>query len=208
MKERFGLYLIANDPAAGYEAVAKAAVECSIRYLQLRMKNASRAVYIDTAMLLREITRGSRTHFIVNDDLDVAIAVDADGVHLGQTDLSITEARLRWNRPGKIYGLSTHSMEQARKAADLRPDYIGIGPVYPTQTKHNASRPLGPDEAGKIASQTPMTAVAIGGIDTQNLPALLKAGMDNYCVAGAVNAHPDPCAAIRDLQKIWETQRF
>jgi thiamine-phosphate pyrophosphorylase len=91
------------------------------------MKDTSREDYVHTAVLLREITHGTRTQFIVNDQLDVAIEVDADGVHLGQTDLSVTEARKRWNTPGKIFGLSTHSMEQACKAAELRPDYIGIG---------------------------------------------------------------------------------
>ena len=208
MKERFGLYLIATHPAAGYEAVAKAAVECSIRYLQLRMKDTPLEAHLHTAQRLREITRGSRTNLIVNDNLDVAMEVDADGVHLGQTDLPLAEARQRWNIPGKIYGLSTHSMEQAERATALQPDYIGIGPVYPTTTKLNAACPLGPQEAGRIARKTPMTSVAIGGIDVHNLPALLKAGVQNFCVANAVNSRPDPCTAIRDLQKIWETHRF
>jgi thiamine-phosphate pyrophosphorylase len=208
MKERFGLYLIVTDPTAGYEAVAKAAVECSIRYLQLRMKDTSREVYVRTAALLREITRESRTRLIVNDELDVAIEADADGVHLGQADLSVAEARQRWNTPGKIFGLSTHSMEQAGKAAEFQPDYIGIGPVYPTKTKRNAARPLGPEETGRIASQTPITSVAIGGIDVHNLPLLLNAGIDNYCVANAVNSRPDPFVAIQELQKIWATPVF
>ena len=208
MKERFGLYLIVTAPTSGYEAVAKAAVECSVRYLQLRMKDTSREMYVHTASLLREVTRGSRTSLIVNDDLDAAIAVDADGVHLGQTDMSVGEARRRWNTPGKIFGLSTHSMEQAEQAVDHRPGYIGIGPVYPTQTKRNAAHPLGPEETGRIAGQTPITAVAIGGIDTRNLPILLNAGIVNYCVANAVNSRPDPFVAIQELQKIWETYVF
>lgn len=205
MKEQFGLYLIATDPTTGYEAVAKAAAACSVRYLQLRMKDVSHEVYVHTAALLREITRGTRTRLIVNDNLDVAIAANADGIHLGQTDLSLTEARRRWNTPGKTFGLSTHSMEQARKAAELQPDYIGIGPVYPTRTKRSAARPLGPKEAGRIARQSPVTSVAIGGIDSNNLPMLLKEGIVNYCVAGAVNSHPDPFVAIQDLQKTWES---
>jgi thiamine-phosphate pyrophosphorylase len=172
------------------------------------MKDTSREDYVHTAVLLREITHGTRTQFIVNDQLDVAIEVDADGVHLGQTDLSVTEARKRWNTPGKIFGLSTHSMEQACKAAELRPDYIGIGPVYPTNTKRDAARPLGPIEAGRIASQAPITSVAIGGIDAHNLPVLLKNGIVNYCVAHAVNARPDPLVAIQELQMIWKTHLF
>ena len=197
-----------TDPASGYEAAAKAAVECSVRYLQLRMKDTSRAMCVHTASMLREITRGSRTSLIVNDDLDVAIAVDADGIHLGQTDMSVAEARQRWNRPGKIFGLSTHSMEQAGKAAELQPDYIGIGPVYPTKTKRNAANPLGAEEAGRIAGKSPITSVPIGGINALNLPLLLSAGVANYCVAGAVNSRPDPFVAIQELQKIWETYVF
>ena len=205
MKEQFGLYLIATDPVAGYEAVAKAAVDCSVRYLQLRMKDTPREVYVQTAARLREITRGTLTRFIVNDDLDVAMEVDADGIHLGQTDLSVTEARRRWNMPGKIFGLSPHSMKQAVKAADLEPDYIGIGPVYPTKTKSDADPALGPGEAAKIVRKTSITAVAIGGIDSQTLPLLLKEGIVNYCVAGAVNTRPDPLVTIQDLQETWES---
>jgi thiamine-phosphate pyrophosphorylase len=169
------------------------------------MKDASRGNYTKTAALLREITRGTCTRLIVNDNLEVAMEVDADGVHLGQTDLPVTEARRRWNTPGKIFGLSTHSMEQAVTAAELQPDYIGIGPVYPTKTKRSAACPLGPEEAGRIAGQTPVTAVAIGGIDSHNLPLLLKEGVVNYCVAGAVNSRPDPLGAIRELQATWES---
>jgi thiamine-phosphate pyrophosphorylase len=144
----------------------------------------------------------------VNDDLDVAIEVDADGVHLGQSDMSVAEARQRWNTPGKIFGLSTHSMEQAGKAMKLEPDYIGIGPVYPTKTKRNAANPIGPEEAGRIAGQTPITSVAIGGINAHNLPVLLSAGAVNYCVAGAVNSRSDPLIAIQQLQKIWKAHVF
>jgi thiamine-phosphate pyrophosphorylase len=129
-------------------------------------------------------------------------------VHLGQTDLSVTEARRHWNTPGKIFGLSTHSIEQAAKAAEIQPDYIGIGPVYPTNTKLDTARLLGPEEAGRIACQTPITSVAIGGIDAHNLPLLLKEGIVNYCVASAVNSRPDPLAAIQELQKIWEHHVF
>jgi len=208
MKERFGLYLIATDPKAGYEAVARAAVACNVRYLQLRMKDEPRDRILETAHLYRNLTRGTATRFIVNDDLEIAMAVGADGVHLGQSDMSVTRARQSWNTPGKFFGLSTHSMEQAEKAAGLEPDYIGIGPVFPTQTKQNAAPCLGAEEAGKIAERTAITAVAIGGIDAHNLPVVLRAGIENYCVVGAVNNHPDPIAAIRNLQKIWETHVF
>jgi len=208
MKEQFGLYLIATNPVAGYEALAQAAVTCNVRYLQLRMKNEPHETILETAHRYREITRHTETRFIMNDDLSIAMEVDADGIHLGQADLSIAEARARWNVPGKSFGLSTHSMEQAQAALALHPDYIGIGPVHPTRTKTDADPALGPQEAGRIARNTPITSVAIGGITAGNLPLLLQSGTDNFCVVNAVNAETDPASAIRNLQHIWKKHGF
>jgi len=208
MKEHFGLYLILTDPAAGYETTAKAAVECGIRYLQLRMKDAPRDEAIRMAKTLRGITAGTETRFIVNDDIEVAMACDADGIHLGQGDMPLAQARARWNQPGKIYGLSTHSLEQAEKALQEKPDYIGIGPVFPTATKKDHDPALGIAETARIAREIPLTSVAIGGITPENLPELLNAGVGNFCVVGAVNAQPDPKTAILNLRKIWESHAF
>ena len=208
MKENFGLYLILTDPICGYEKAAEAAVNEDVRYLQLRMKNATPAERLSMAHRLREITRGSQTLFIVNDHLEVAMECDADGVHLGQDDLSLAEARAQWNCEGKIYGLSTHSMEQAFQSLELSPDYIGIGPVFATPTKADAGPALDTAEAGRIASAIPLTSVAIGGINETNLPELLSTGVMNYCVVRAVNESADPAAAIRHLQRIWKKHDF
>ena len=208
MKEHFGLYLILTDPVAGYEACAQAAVDCGVRFLQLRMKDAPRTSMIETAGLLRKITRGTCTRFIVNDNLVTAMEVDADGLHLGQDDQPLDEARKTWNNPEKIFGLSTHSIEQARQAMVLSPDYIGVGPVFPTLTKANADPALGIEEVSRIMHDSPLTAVAIGGINDGNLPDLLKADIENYCVIRAVNDAVDPIAAIRELQKIQTDHRF
>lgn len=208
MNNDFGLYLILTDPAAGYETCTEAAVAENIRYLQLRMKNRPRTEVLDMARKLRKITAGTETRFIINDDLETAMACDADGVHLGQDDLSIEQARAAWNTPGKIFGLSTHSMEQAEQAAALRPDYIGIGPVFPTATKTDTDPEVGPAETGRIAQAVSVPSVAIGGINAANLPEVLKAGARNYCVVSAVNASPDPRAAIRALQAIWTNHRI
>lgn len=208
MKEHFGLYLILTDPVAGYEVCAHAAVECGVRYLQLRMKDAPRNSVIKTARLLREITRETQTRFIVNDDLSAAMEVEADGLHLGQNDQALPEARQTWNRPDKIFGLSTHSAEQARQALAWTPDYLGVGPVFPTPTKANADPALGIEEAARIVQTSPLTAVAIGGINTDNLPNLLEAGIANFCVVRAVNDATDPAAALRKLQEIKADHRF
>jgi thiamine-phosphate pyrophosphorylase len=208
MKERFGLYLIATNPVAGYEAVARAAVACRVRYLQLRMKDEPKEAFIETARMYRNITRGTATRFIVNDDLETAVSVDADGIHLGQADLSLAEARRQWNMPGKIFGLSTHSLAQATEALKVNPDYIGIGPVYPTRTKTDTDPVLGPEQAGRIAGAVPITSVAIGGITQQNLVQLLACGLENYGVVGAVNSSADPAMAIHTLQKMWKMHGF
>ena len=131
-----------------------------------------------------------------------------DGIHLGQDDQSITEARTVWNTPGKLLGLSTHSAEQAFQALELSPDHIGIGPVFPTPTKSDAGPALGPVETGRIMQASPLTSVAIGGINADNLAEILKAGVENFCVVRAVNHSTDPAAAIRNLQKIWKLHRF
>ena len=203
MPDIFGLYLVLTDPVAGYEACAEAAVEEGVRYLQLRMKKRSHGEVLEMARRLRSITAGSGTRFIVNDDVDIAAEAGADGVHLGQDDMTIAEARRRWQHPGKIFGLSTHSEEQELRAREVAPDYIGVGPVFATPTKEKADPPLGPERMGRIIRNSPLTTVAIGGINTDNLAEVLRQGAVNYCVVRPVTQHPDPRAAIRSLWEIW-----
>lgn len=135
MPDEFGLYLVLTDPVAGYEYCTEAAVETGVCYVQLRMKRRPRSKILEMAKRLRRITAGSTTRFIVNDDVEVARQCGADGVHVGQDDMTLDEARRRWPEPGKIFGLSTHNEEQEASARKLAPDYVGVGPVYPTSTK-------------------------------------------------------------------------
>ncbi|WP_372798472.1 thiamine phosphate synthase, partial [Pontiella sp.] len=107
MNTDFGLYLILTDPVAGYEKCAEAAVNENIRYLQLRMKNAAHEEVVAMGRRIKKITAGSLTRLIMNDSIEAAIESDADGIHLGQTDIPIPEARRQWNTDGKIFGLST-----------------------------------------------------------------------------------------------------
>jgi len=203
MKENFGLYMVMTDPVTGYEACTQAAVNCGLRYVQLRMKNASRAAILAEARKVRAVTVGTRTLFIMNDDVELAWAADADGVHLGQGDMPLDEARRLWNAPGKIFGLSTHSEAQELAARALRPDYIGVGPVFPTPTKAIADPALGIERAGTIIKNSPLPCVALGGLDETNLAAVLKAGAVNFCAVRAIMQSPDPEKVIRALQQIW-----
>jgi thiamine-phosphate pyrophosphorylase len=204
MPDVFGLYLVLTDPVVGYERAAEAAVACGVRYLQLRMKKRPPAEVLDMARRLRRIAAGSATRFIVNDDVEIAGEADADGVHLGQDDLPIAEARRRWPAAGKIFGLSTHNEDQAAAARAIAPDYIGVGPVFPTPTKDRPDPVLGLERMGAIVRDSPLAAVAIGGIDAGNLAEVLRHGAVNFCVVRAVNESADPAAAIRLLQAIWE----
>ena len=205
MKENFGLYMVMTDPVAGYQACAQAAVNCGLRYVQLRMKNASRAAILAEARKVRAVTAGTQTLFIMNDDVELAWAADADGVHLGQGDMPLDEARRLWNAPGKIFGLSTHSEEQELAARALNPDYIGVGPVYPTPTKAIADPALGIERAGNIIRNSPLTCVALGGLDETNLAGVLKAGAVNFCAVRAIMQNPEPEKVIRALQQVWKT---
>jgi thiamine-phosphate pyrophosphorylase len=203
MPEVFGLYLVLTEPAAGYERTAAAAIEAGVKYLQLRMKGRPPDETLEMARRLRRMAAGSGTRFIVNDDVEVAREAGADGVHLGQDDLSLAEARKRWPVAGKLFGLSTHNEEQEARARELAPDYIGVGPVFPTPTKERPDPVLGVERMGRIIRGSPLTAVAIGGIDAGNLAEVLRHGAANFCVVRAVNQAPAPASAIRRLQEIW-----
>jgi thiamine-phosphate pyrophosphorylase len=197
-----GLYLVLTDPVAGYAACTRAAVQAGVGWVQLRMKDAAPAEIIRVGRELREITRGTGTRLIINDDVAVARAVDADGLHLGQDDISIAEARRLWpGHAGKLFGLSSHNQEQAAAAVAMAPNYIGVGPVYATPTKAIADPVLGLERAAAIIRRSPIPAVAIGGIDRLRLPQLIAQGIRGYAVVRAVCQSPRPLQAITDLQQ-------
>ncbi|HOE60100.1 MAG TPA: thiamine phosphate synthase [Kiritimatiellia bacterium] len=201
--ERFGLYLVITDPVTSYERCAEAAVAAELRYIQLRRKKCDRAAILATAHNLRTITRGTSTRLIVNDDPELAAEAEADGVHLGQDDMPLPEARRRYPVL-RHFGLSTHTPEQARSAIKVAPDYCGVGPVFATPTKEVPDATLGPEQAGAIIRAAPFTTVAIGGIDADRLPEVLRAGAVNFAVVRYVCQAPAPFDAIRRLQDIWQ----
>ena len=201
----FGLYLVITHPRTSFETCAEAAVQARVRYVQLRMKEASREEILREAKKIRSITAGTNTLFIVNDDPSIADEVDADGVHLGQTDMLPAEARRLYPKLKHI-GLSTHSFSQAQKALLQAPDTIGVGPVFTTPTKKIPDPVLGCTEAGRIIKSVEIPAIAIGGIDAGTLPAVLAAGAVNFAVVRDVCSSPHPYDAIRRLIDIWEAR--
>ena len=205
IEDGFGLYLVVTNPVAGYAKCAEAAVKCGLRFVQLRMKNAPEAEILREAKNMRAATRGTKTLFIVNDDPKLAALAEADGVHLGQGDMPIAIARKLYPELA-AFGLSTHNLSQVREAARLCPDYIGVGPVYATPTKAIPDPTLGLEGMAEMIKAASCPAVAIGGINCENLPLIKRAGARNYSVVRAVCQNNDPESAIRRLMEIWATQ--
>ena len=155
-----------------------------VKWVQYRDKEKSRREIYEEAIRLRKLTKDFNAVFIVNDHADIALAVDADGVHLGQDDLPIEEARKIMGRD-KIIGISTHSLERAIDAEKEGADYIGFGPVFRTTTK-DAGMPKGTDMLQKIKKHVQIPVVAIGGINIENIRLVLDTGVDAVAVASAI----------------------
>jgi thiamine-phosphate pyrophosphorylase len=134
--------------------------------------------------------------------VDVALAVDADGVHLGQEDLHYREAR-RLLGEKKIIGITVNTMEQAVEAARLGADYLGVSPIFATQTKPDAGEPAGLDLLREIRALVSLPLIAIGGITLDNAPDVIEAGADGVCAISAVVTQPDVGEAIAEFQKLF-----
>ena len=187
----FGFYLVMTDPVVGYAKCAEAAVKAGVKIIQLRMKRASREKILSEAREVRSVTAGTGTLFIVNDDPVIASEVGADGVHVGQNDISPAEVRERFPDL-RIVGLSTHNLKQVRSSISQPIDYIGVGPVYATPTKDIPDPTLGLETMGEMIAAAAHPAVAIGGIDMARLPDVLAAGAKNFAVVRAVCQSSNP----------------
>lgn len=173
--------------------VARCAVAGGADVLQLREKTIPDGQLLALAAELRELTDETGKLLIINDRADVAALVGADGLHLGQGDLPIADAR-RLLRPGAIVGRSTHSIEQARAAVNEGADYISVGPIYDTITK-DAGKPVGLELLRQVRAEVAMPIVAIGGINPQRAANVLDAGASCIAVCSAVCGADDPQSA-------------
>ncbi len=158
-------------------------LEAGVTFVQYREKDRTRREIYEEAVRLRELTRLFNAVLIINDHADIALAVEADGVHLGQDDLPLREARKIMG--DRIIGISTHSLDQAKDAEAGGADYIGFGPVFHTTTK-DAGAPKGVDIIRVIKQNVNIPVVAIGGIGPENLSSVLNSGADAVAVATAV----------------------
>ncbi|WP_406677009.1 thiamine phosphate synthase [Moorella sp. ACPs] len=166
--------------------------------IQLREKDLSARELVELGREIRELTRAAGATFIINDRLDVALAVEADGVHIGQEDLPARVARELLG-PGKILGVSTGTVAEARQAVVDGADYLGVGSIYATKSKGDAGEPIGLAGLKAIRAAVAIPVVAIGGINTSNAAEVIAAGADGVAVVSAVIGAPDVAAAAKEL---------
>lgn len=197
-----GLYLVigAGDTAGRpLTEVVAAAVDGGVDLVQLREKHSDTRTLYERARALKDLLDPRGVPLIVNDRLDVALAVDAAGVHLGQEDMPPDVAR-RVMGPGPIIGLSVSDAAEAATADPAVVDYTGIGAVYATGTKADAGAAIGPAGVRELRAQVAMPSVAIGGISARNAPELRGTGVEGIAVVSAIAGADDPTAAARELR--------
>jgi len=202
------LYVILDRGAAGGRDLGPlldAVLEGGCRLVQLREKTMPLAELYPVARVLRRRCRDAGCLFIVNDRVDLALAVEADGVHVGQDDLPAREAR-RILRQGMILGVSTHDASQARRARDDGADYVALGSMFPTGSKPDFQL-VGPELIRRVRPEIPVALVAIGGITVDNVADVIRAGADAVAVISAVCAARDPAVAVRGFLKTIRSTR-
>lgn len=178
--EDFGIYIIITNPQLSYITIAEKCVYHGIKMLQLREKHLSDKELIKIGKEIRGITKGTVTNFVINDRPDIAVLCDADYLHLGQDDISIEEAR-KIVGDMKI-GLSTHSIQQAKEALSKKPNYIGFGPIYPTNAKAKPDKPVGTEQLKQVLGFANVPVIAIGGIFPENIEQVIDAGAKNIAM--------------------------
>lgn len=199
--DRLRLYLV-TDPGlcpgpALLETVA-AAIRGGVSFVQLRDKDASTRDRVEAARAVKDVLSGTGVPFVINDDLDAAIAADVDGVHIGQDDVSPEFARGRLGRE-KIVGLSCEAPDQVAAVNPQLVDYLGLGTVFPTSTKADHKPTIGLSGLAEMARLAEVPTVAIGGIKQANAANVLRAGCDGVAVVSAICGQANPESAARDL---------
>ena len=203
-----GIYVIVDPEHCGGRdifAIAEATASAGASVIQLRHKQAPEMVVKDEARTIAQICRAYGTLFIVNDSPETAAEVGADGVHVGQGDLPISECRTIL-RPHQIVGKSNALLDEAIASFEQGADYIAVGSIYSTSTKTD-TRPAGLATLRAVADRVTAPIVAIGGINASNIAAVAQAGADCICVATAVTLAPDPAAATLELAKEFSEAR-
>ncbi len=197
-----GLMVLADDaPIWKIDPIDQARLACEggASVVQLRAKRATDSVALEWAEVIREITRKFGVGFFVNDRFDLALAAEADGVHLGQDDIPPSELPIA-ARSRLLVGRSTHSLEQAREACEEPVDYIAFGPIFATETKDSPGDPRGVERLAEVVlAVQPQPVIAIGGIDLENVARVAETGVAGIAVISAIAEAADPRRAARAL---------
>jgi thiamine-phosphate pyrophosphorylase len=201
-----GYYFItgARLSRAGNPSDVASAVAAGVRVVQYREKQGRPRDLVAEARQLRELCR--HTRFLVNDRLDVALEVGADGVHLGQEDLPCPQARQILG-PGKIIGVTVRTVAEALAAQAAGADYLGVSPIFATATKADAGAPTGVALLAAIRRRVSIPLIAIGGITLANAPAVIRAGADGVCAISAVVTKADVRAEIQKFQTLFHQEK-
>lgn len=198
------LYLVTDRASAGKRTLADvvaAAVRGGVTCVQLREKQLNTRDFLAQAWALKALLDPHAIPLVINDRIDVALACGAHGVHLGQSDIPVAEAR-RLLPPRMFIGWSVETMEDVQRSTALPLDYLGVSPIFATPTKTDTPTPWGLDGLQRVRSATLLPLVAIGGIHAGNARDVLSAGADGLAVVSALCAAPNPRAAAAGLRRL------
>lgn len=200
----YSLYLVTDQglcPGRDLVDVVMEAVAGGVNIVQIREKNSDIRDFFHLAMAIKKALQYSNVPLIINDRVDVALACQADGVHVGQTDLPISVVR-EMIGPDRIVGVSINTYEQIKETLQNEVDYLSLSPVFPTPTKADTTEPFGIQGLTKARQITDKPLITIGGINKSNLREIISTGMDGVAVVSAICSAPNPEAAARELADI------
>lgn len=201
--EALKLYLVTDRPLAlgrDISWVVEEAVRGGVTMVQLREKDIDTREFIELGLRLKSVLKPLGVPLVINDRVDVALAVDADGVHIGQSDMPYGLAR-KLLGPDKIIGLSVENEEDLAEANGMDIDYVGISPVYLTATKTDTAAAFGLDGVRRAVEISRHPSVGIGGMNVSTAADVVRCGADGVAVVSAIMSADDPCAASRQLLK-------
>lgn len=201
----YNLYLVTDRSILGNRDLCKSieeAIQGGVSIVQLREKNLSSVEFYNVAMDVKVITHKYNVPLIINDRLDIALAVDADGLHVGPDDLSVEVVR-KLLGPDKIIGASTCNIDEALDAQRQGADYLGVGAMFPTSTKANTDD-VSIDDLRKIKESVNIPIVAIGGINQKNATSIMKTDIDGIAVVSAILGKDNILEAAKSLAKVTE----
>lgn len=202
-----GVYLVTDRPLCldrPLTSIVAHAVRAGIACVQLREKNASTRDFLNQALALKPMLASAGIPLIINDRVDIVLAANADGVHLGQSDMPYAEAR-KLLGPDAVIGLSVETWADVEAAQDLDVNYLGVSPIFATPTKTDTQTPWGLDGLARIRAFSRHSLVAIGGLNAANAPDIIRAGADAVAVVSAICSAEDPFAATRNLVSCFDS---